>query len=285
MPDRPPPQIALSVETDGSGPPLLLLPSFASGSESWGVAFVRALAERFRVLRASWPDSSAFAASSSSPHTIADLARAALDALDACSAGTVRVLGWGLGGMVALRLADDAPGRVERMAILGGAGHGAPLIAQAPTVTALCGVAEGASAEEHMLGLLDRLVSPAWRAFAEMFLPQILPRPAATLATLRRQWAVLPEYDLRPRLTRIRAPTLVLAGAEDTLVPPAAAQELAGVLPNARLRLIAGAGHAAMWEQPAAVLAAVASFLEPGGREEEAGPSAEVAALSPETSE
>jgi pimeloyl-ACP methyl ester carboxylesterase len=181
--------------------------------------------------------------------------------LDAHGVARADVVGWGLGALVALQLAAHRPARVERLVLLGGAAHGAPLLARAPTVAALCGVGEAASAEEHLLGLLDRLVSPAWRPFAEMFLPQLLPRPGATLAALRGQWAMLADYDLRPRLAHVRVPTLILVGAEDRLTPPALAERLRAEIPDAELRLIAGAGHAAHWEAPAAVLAAVEPFL------------------------
>lgn len=252
----------LRVQTDGSGPPLVLLPGFTCGAEAWGVIVVRTLAERFRVLRPDWPGVGGSPAVTDERLAITALAGGVLRALDVHAAPRARVLGWGLGALAALQLAVDCPERVERLVLLGGAASGEPLRAESPTVAALCGVAEGASPEEHMLGLLGRLVSPSWRPFAELFLPQLLPRPAATLAALRGQWAALAGFDLRAQLHRVRAPTLVLAGAEDRLTPPALAEHLRAGIAGAELRVIAGAGHAAMWEQPGEVLHAVIPFLD-----------------------
>jgi 3-oxoadipate enol-lactonase len=259
---RAPLTIPLHVDVDGRGPPLLLLPTFAAGSESWGVAFVSALAERFTVIRPDWPGIGCSPPVSREPPAIAAIAHAALIAAASYTAAPIRLVGWGLGALAALRLAIDRPDRLQRLVLLGGATHGGALLAGAPTVAALCRVSPTASAEEHMLGLLGRLVSPAWRPFAEMFLVQLLPRPAKALAALRGQWAALGDYDLRPRVHEVRLPTLVVAGAVDTVTPPSTAAQLAAALPDARLHTIAGAGHAALWEQPAAVLDELLAFLD-----------------------
>lgn len=267
---------------DGGGPPLLLLAGFAGGAEAWGVAFVRALAERFTVYRPGWPaaadhvrtiigdagtaDDDRVTSTDGSPAdrswSIADLVDATLALPAVGRLPRMSVLGWGLGALVATQLAVTRPELVERLALIGGAASGAPLLAAFPTVAALCDVAPEASAEEHMLGLLGRLVSPAWRPFAEMFLPQLLPRPAATLAALRQQWAALAGFDLSARLSAIRCPVLALAGDRDALIPPAAGAALPGALPRAHRVMITGTGHAVIWEQPGAVLDQLLPFLQ-----------------------
>ncbi len=254
---RPSPTIALQADVAGRGPVLLLLPTFAGHRESWGVAFTRALAERFAVITVDW--------SPAAPGlTVPALAEAVL-ALPALRAVTrLRLLGWGLGALVGLQIAVTAPRRLARAVLIGATPHGQVLHARLPTVAALCGVAESATPEEHLLGLLARLTSPAWRPFAELFLPQLLPRPAETLAALRAQWQALATFDLRHRLAEIRTPLLLLAGGEDTLTPPEEVTALAAALPDARAQVIAGAGHAVVWERPGEVLAAALPFLEMG---------------------
>jgi 3-oxoadipate enol-lactonase len=54
------------------------------------------------------------------------------------------------------------------------------------------------------------------------------------------------------RISRISVPTLVIAGDEDVYAPPPVMQALANAIPGARFEVIAGAGHSAYWEQPAA---------------------------------
>lgn len=252
---------AVHVEEDGEGLPLLMLPSFAGSSESWGVVVVRNLTARFRVLRVDWPGLGRSPVADQ-PITLGSLSVALAAALDRHDASQVSVLGWGLGALVALELAAARPDQMRRLALCGSSTGGGPLLAAYPTVSALCGVGEDAGPEAHMLGLLGRLVSPGWRPFAEMFLPQLLPHPAATLTALRGQWAALEGCDLRPRLRDVRAPTLLVTGAADQLTPPLLATELAAALPTAAVRLVAGAGHAVLWEQPGEVLGALIPFLE-----------------------
>ena len=255
MPARHPSPIDLSADRSGRGPVLLLLPTFAGHRESWGVAFTRALAERFTVITVDW--------SPAAPGlTVPALAEAVL-ALPALRAVTrLRLLGWGLGALVGLQIAVTAPRRLERAVLIGAMPHGRALHRRYPTVAELCGVAQTGTPEEHLLGLLARLTSPAWRPFAELFLPQLLPRPAATLTALRAQWQALATFDLRPRLAEICTPLLLLAGGEDTLTPPHEQLELAAAIPGAEAHVLAGAGHAVVWEQPGEVLAVALPFLD-----------------------
>jgi pimeloyl-ACP methyl ester carboxylesterase len=251
----------LHTETAGAGPPLLLLTTFACGGEAWGVAFERELTRHFFVLRPDWPGTGRSPPAPAGAVTVASLADSARRSLDAYGVAELSIVGWGLGALVALQMAGEEPERVARLALIGGGPGGAGLLARAPTVAALCGVAEQASDEEHMLGLLHRLTSPAWRPFAELFLPQLLPRPAATLAALRGQWSALASWEGVPAVGAISALALLLTGECDRLAPPILAAELAAALPAARLQIVPGAGHALVWEQPAAVAAAIVPFL------------------------
>ncbi|MGO9817456.1 MAG: alpha/beta fold hydrolase [Acidocella sp.] len=63
------------------------------------------------------------------------------------------------------------------------------------------------------------------------------------------------------QLAAIRTPVRILAGAEDALTPPAAAQALAAVLPAARLTVLPGTGHQIMLEQPEQTLAALRAAM------------------------
>jgi pimeloyl-ACP methyl ester carboxylesterase len=68
--------------------------------------------------------------------------------------------------------------------------------------------------------------------------------------------------DARPALPRIACPTLVLVGADDAATPPERAEEMADLIPGARLQVIAQCGHLSTLEQPEAVSAALAGWLE-----------------------
>ncbi len=71
-------------------------------------------------------------------------------------------------------------------------------------------------------------------------------------------------WTVMDRLGELSVPTLVMAGRDDFLFPPEHQVELAAGIPNARLRIIEGAGHNAHSEQPAEVMEAVRDFISAG---------------------
>ncbi len=71
----------------------------------------------------------------------------------------------------------------------------------------------------------------------------------------------IPERGLKRRLRRIKAETLVLWGAQDTLVPPVYAAEFAALIPNARVEMVEKAGHMPQIEQRKVVAAHLEKFL------------------------
>jgi pimeloyl-ACP methyl ester carboxylesterase len=80
-------------------------------------------------------------------------------------------------------------------------------------------------------------------------------------AFARQQTAIMNRPDSRPGLGAIQCPTLVAAGADDTLTTPEHAGEIAGGIPGARLLVIPDCGHLSALEQPAAVTRALADWL------------------------
>jgi 3-oxoadipate enol-lactonase len=81
------------------------------------------------------------------------------------------------------------------------------------------------------------------------------------IGTPRAVRGVIEREGVSEQLHRIRTPTLVLVGEEDSATPPDRAQALAAGIAGARLVRIPGAGHTSTLEQPAAVSAEIAAFL------------------------
>lgn len=106
-----------------------------------------------------------------------------------------------------------------------------------------------------------RAFAPAWfsdLSLAPLFTPPLVESAtgAAVVARLRREG-----YDWRDRVAAIRAPTLVVRGADDAL-PPEVHAEVAAAIPGARLEVVADAGHMPFWERPERFLPLVARFLD-----------------------
>lgn len=78
---------------------------------------------------------------------------------------------------------------------------------------------------------------------------------------LRTMWAVA-RFDLREQLGAVGAPALVVAGAEDRVVPMESKVELAGALPNGRLAVVPGSGHVTPVDRPDRFNRLLTGFLE-----------------------
>ena len=140
-------------------------------------------------------------------------------------------------------------------------------------------VGQVAAADPHRvdrLVLVDAVVRPYARPYwgpvanlwAEMrhtplaFVPTLVNDAArAGLWTLHRATRAVVRADSRPRLTGITAPTLVIWGAQDSLVAPVDADELVRAIPDCELVVIEGAGHNPMWDRADEFNALVLEFL------------------------
>jgi pimeloyl-[acyl-carrier protein] methyl ester esterase len=253
----------LHVESVGRGRPLVLLHGWALHAGLF-TPLLPALAQRHRVLAADLPGHG---------HS-APLADWSLDAVVAAlqhmcaDAGEVDVLGWSLGGLVALAWTHAHPARVRKLVLVG---------TTPKFVTG--GDWPHAMAAGTMRRFADEL-RVAYRPTLQRFLTlqvQGSDEGRATLAALRHALHargapdpsvlsgalhVLADTDVRGLVPSIRQPTLVIAGERDTLAPPEASAWLARTLPDACLTVIPGAGHAPFLSHPAAFLAAVQPFLQ-----------------------
>ena len=108
---------------------------------------------------------------------------------------------------------------------------------------------------------IGRMFPPAFQAAH----PEVAAAREAALATVdascfARACLALAALDLRPRMTSIRNPTLVMCGALDQTTPPTLAREVAIAIPGAVYREIEDSGHCPMLEQPEALVSMIESF-------------------------
>jgi pimeloyl-ACP methyl ester carboxylesterase len=83
----------------------------------------------------------------------------------------------------------------------------------------------------------------------------------STPAAAIRLYESLYDVDLRPQLTSISLPTLIIHGERDAIVPVRAAEELAAHLSNHQLLILPGAGHVPTMTQPQVVTSAINAFF------------------------
>jgi pimeloyl-ACP methyl ester carboxylesterase len=221
----------------GSGPPLILIHGL-SGSGRWWSRNVAALAAEHRVYAIDLPG---FGASRrSGPFRLESAVTQIVHWMDATGIDRASFAGHSLGGLIAVLLAAAAPERIDRLVLVDAA-----LLEFDPGLrNRVRGVAR--SLRTLSPRILPLIVSDALRSGPFAF-------AGATRALLLA--------GVPAALSRIGAPTLVVWGEFDTIVPLTVGETIVRKMPHARLAVIPGAGHNAMWDRPDAFSRLVLDFL------------------------
>jgi 3-oxoadipate enol-lactonase len=246
-----------SLEGPDDAPVLVLSNSLGSNLEMWDDQ-ANVLRERFRLVRY---DQRGHGGSPvpSGPYKIEDLGLDLLALLDRLEIERVSICGLSIGGLVGMWLASEDPGRVERLVLCCTAARFDPDMYDA---RALQVRAEGVGSISDTV--LERWFTPEFRASR----PETLEwAESMLLGTPTEGYAgcceVLRDADVRERLQDVRAPTLVIAGAEDPAASVEQAEEIRDSIPGARLAVIENAAHLANIEQPEAVTREILDHLGP----------------------
>lgn len=215
------------------------------------------LAERYTVYR---PDHPGFNLSEDRPEidSIHDLAFFYLDVLDALEVDRVIAVGSSLGGWLGADLATIEPRRVSRLVLVDAAGVRADV--PTPDMFTLSAT-ELADLIFHDPELRSAAVADAESIEDD---PERLERYLRNrISTAHLGWnPYLHDPKLPDRLHRITAPTLILWGSEDRLLPVGYARRWAELLPRGQLSTIEKAGHLPLAERPADALDAIWAFLD-----------------------
>ena len=183
------------------------------------------------------------------PYSIEDLALDILALLDDYGVARAHVVGLSLGGMVAQLIAARQPQRVDRLVLLCTAAHypdPASWTERAATVRA-----DGTDA------IADAVVARWLTADYRRDQPTEVARLREMVVSIDNEGYAaccdaIADMDLRPDLSRIQAPTLVIAGAEDPALHPERMRELAAEIAGSRFVIVPGA-HVPPLEHPAIV--------------------------------
>jgi pimeloyl-[acyl-carrier protein] methyl ester esterase len=176
------------------------------------------------------------------------------------------VVGWSLGGEVALAWARRAPRQVQRLALIGTTPcftrrPGWPW-ATAPAVLKEFGRALAEDRADTLARFVGAQAKGDSRARRFSGAQQRAIGRNATDTALAAGLTVLARADLRGELFRVTQPALVLHGARDRIVPPAAGRRLAALLPDARYSAMRSCAHAPFLSQPARVASLLRAFFD-----------------------
>jgi pimeloyl-ACP methyl ester carboxylesterase len=265
--DRAGHRIHYEVSGDPASPPLLLIMGLALSSRAWDTLPER-LGRRYRVLvfdnrgtgrsgRRGW---------SFHMRDLADDAAAVLHAASVSElkdgSGGAAVFGISMGGMIAQELALRHPKLVSRLVL--GATYAGWLRSRKPSLSTLRDLLASLAARDRAKpDVVGRyLVSAGWQAQnPQAALEWIKRAERTTLRYALAQIAAIARHAAERRLSQIRAPTLVLTGDQDKLVPYQNSLRLAQLIPSAQLVILRGAGHAFPLEREDEVVSALERFL------------------------
>jgi pimeloyl-ACP methyl ester carboxylesterase len=247
----------------GAGAPLLLVMGFGGSGAMWDDATVEGLAQRFDVIV---PDNRGTGQSEKrdEPLTMATFADDIAALLDALSIARAHVFGVSMGGMIAQEFALRHTDRLERL-VLGCTHPGGDEAIQAPPeVVGLLLPQKGMSPHDAVQHTFQAMLTPeyiaAHPAFLETMTARMLEHPTPRFA-FGRQMAAIGAFAAYDRLPAITAPTLVITGDRDRLVPPENSRRIAGRIPHAQLAVIPGVAHNFFWENQPETVRLVSAFL------------------------
>ena len=247
----------LSAKVGGGGVPIVLFHSLLADQSSFDL-IAQLLAKSHQVVVLSLPGFEGSDFVGSSLEAIADHIAAGIQAMDFKQKPIL--LGNGYGGFVALLSAIRHPGIASRLVL---ADCGAAF--SEPGRAAFRGMS--AAAKDKGLGAIADV------AMRRLFSPEFQQlNPELTEERKKRFLAVDPQtfhgacdalgtLDLRPHLSSVTVPALILVGEQDEATPPPMSQELCAGLPNATLLVLTGCAHVPQLQAPDVFMDAIRDFI------------------------
>ena len=263
MPTTDAPGFRMYYELHGAGFPLLLINGLGSDHREW-LYQLPAFASRFRVVvfdNRGAGDSEV----PPGPYTTAGMADDAAALLAALGLDRAHVLGVSLGGMIAQEVALRHPGRVERLVLACTSPGGTASVRPSDeALSAFVRSPEG-NAEQELRRMIPFLYTGRFArehpGEIDAFVARRLAHPTSPEGHAAQLAAAI-GHAAAERLSAVRAPTLVIAGTDDRLIPPANSQWIAQRIPGAALVLLPGAPHRLFAETAGAFNREVLAFLE-----------------------
>ena len=254
---------------NGSGLPLLCLQHFTGTLDNWDPAVTDPLAAGREVIL--FDNAGVGCSTGDVPQTIAGMAGHAMAFLDALGIQTCDVLGYSLGGMVALHMVQERPSVFRRMILVGTAPRGGEDIMHLEKPTLAKRIQDPANRGYDVLKKIFFTSSPASQALGEAFVHRLSqrnddldlpagPKVAAAQMAAFREWDAV-KGERFADLRAIRQPALVVNGVHDEMIAARNSYWLADHLPNAVLLVYPDAGHGSLFQYPDSFTRHAAAFL------------------------
>jgi len=248
----------------GEGPPLVLVMGYRLNSTAWPATFIAQLAQRFTVITL---DNRGTGLSDKpvTGYAISNMARDVRGLLDQLGFAQVHMLGYSMGGAIAQEFVRQFSGRVKGLILCATMAGGPSATYAEPPVVRVMRDLDGLTPEQAARRIWSVTYAPGYldkhRALAEEQMQREIAQPTP-LHAADLQFQAFAEFDCSQQLAAIKQPTLVLTGDLDKLISPQNSLKMARVIPRARLTILPGGGHRALWEATDECVAHIAGFLD-----------------------
>ena len=249
------------------GVPLVLFQHFRGNLDSWDPALIDALASARRVI--TFDNAGVGGSTGTTPNTVEQMAHDAIAFIAAMDFGQVDLLGFSIGSFVAQQIALTRPAIVRRLVLASAAPQGAAgMHGWAPEVIGAIGTPE--TSPEEYLGVFFARSSSSLQAGQEamrrMYARTEDRDAATTWATREAQYDAvctwgIPDHALLQRLSCLQMPVFVANGDSDPMILPHYSYLLAGLIPQARVKIYPDAAHGFLFQHHAEFAADVDAFL------------------------
>ncbi len=245
-------------------PALVLIHGFGASLHTWE-PWAKALQGDHRVIRFDLPGSGLSPPDPSRDYTDGRSLALLAALMDRLGVARATIVGHSIGGRIAWKFAAAMPDRVDKLVLISPDGFASPGFeyGRAPQVPSILKLMRYALPK----ALLRMNLAPAYADPSRLDdatvtrYHDLALAPGARAAMLERMQQTVLEDPL-PILRRIRAPTLLLWGEQDAMIPLANAQDYLKAMPNATLVPLPGAGHVPHEETPDAALVPVRRFID-----------------------
>jgi pimeloyl-ACP methyl ester carboxylesterase len=244
-------EIELSYSVSGKGQSTVLLVMGLGGrAADWGTRFPEILARRHRVV--TFDNRGTGASSKPKAHwTLDDMARDAIAVLDAVEAERAHVVGISMGGMIAQLIGLDHATRLDRLVLMSTHAGGPDVIYPSGEVASVFSTDPGTPVDVMMTRAMRLISAPGFaerspEVIAELVRLAVL-QPTPWRAFMAQLQAII-ESNRSERLSKITAPTLIVHGDLDPLIPYPNGVALSKLIPKSTLVTLEGCGHLPMWE-------------------------------------
>jgi pimeloyl-ACP methyl ester carboxylesterase len=255
--------IELYYEEQGEGLPLVLVPGFGNGLWIW-FKQIPALARRFRVI-AFDPRGISRSIAPDEPISIRMIADDVAALLKGLRLKRAHILGASFGGFVAQEFALAYPQMLRRLVLcctsFGGPNHVPPPLATLQAIASTKGLNTEERVHENLLLAFSSRYLEENQLEVEKVIELRAQNTVPEYAYLHQLQAAI-VFNAEGRVSEIKAPTLVITGNEDIIVPFDNSRNLAAMIPDARLKIIEGGSHTFFIERAEEFNRAVIEFLE-----------------------